>query len=143
MANTSNIFVQMQLLLAAEATSVHVDRRLWRKHRNKMFFEEMLWPSSDEDFKANLRVSRATFTFLCKELHDALVRMETRITNREPISVERRIAAALWWLGSSSEYRTVAYLFGVATSTLCEIIHEFCAEVCRKYMRKLIRLPTG
>lgn len=136
----SALFTQAQLLLSVELTTTRVDRKIWRKRRGELFFDETLWPSPDEDFKANLRVTKATFLLLCRLLRPVMERSDQV---RLPISVERRVAAALWWLGSSSEYRTVASLFGIATSTMCSAVHEFCAEVCRILKRFLIRLPQG
>lgn len=45
------------------------------------------------------------------------------------ISVEQRVAITLWCLATPAEYRTVAHLFGVARSTVCEIVHETCETI--------------
>ena len=54
-----------------------------------------------------------------------------------PISVEKRIANALWRLGTNVEYRTISHLFGVSISTVCIIVHEVCKS------KKYIKIPTG
>jgi len=47
---------------------------------------------------------------------------------RKAIPLEKRIAKALYILGSSSEYRTVGRLFGVSDSMVCKILQEFCLK---------------
>jgi len=44
----------------------------------------------------------------------------------------KRVAIALYALGSSSEYRVIGRLFGVSKSIVGEILKEFCAEVWSK-----------
>lgn len=93
------------------------------------------------DFKNRFRVSRSTFSeIVCKM--SGLERQNTCF--REAISVEKRTAIALYALGSSSEYRTVADLFGVGRSTVGEIVLEFCDEVVSVYgdMFKSFYPPT-
>lgn len=48
---------------------------------------------------------------------------------RSSISVAKRVAVALYAIGSSSEYRTVATLFGIGRTTVGEIVNEFCEAV--------------
>lgn len=43
--------------------------------------------------------------------------------------MEKRIAIALYALGSSAEYRTVANVFGVGKSTVGKLLMEFCEAV--------------
>ena len=40
------------------------------------------------------------------------------------MSLERRVAITLWVLATTSEYRTVGHLFGVARNTVSVIVHE-------------------
>lgn len=49
---------------------------------------------------------------------------------RSAISLEKRIGIALYALGSSAEYRTVANLFGVGRTTVGELVLEFAEAVC-------------
>lgn len=48
---------------------------------------------------------------------------------RKAIPLQKRIAIALYTLGSSGEFRTISNLFGVGKSTVCKILDEFCQEV--------------
>ena len=72
-------------------------------------------------------MSRQTFTYLCERLSPTLRRKDTIM--RRCISVDQRVAITLWCLATPAEYRTVAHLFGVARSTVCEIVHEICNAI--------------
>ena len=51
---------------------------------------------------------------------------------RDAIPLKKRIAVALYTLGSSAEIRTVANVFGIGRSTVGEILLEFCAAIWEK-----------
>lgn len=62
------------------------------------------------------------------------------------ISVKQKIAITLcpqWCLATPTEYRTVAYLFGVAQSTVCKIVQETCQAIVSVLLQKYISLPAG
>ena len=58
---------------------------------------------------------------------------------RRPVSVERRVAVTLWILATvtSSEYRSVFHLFGLAHCTVCVIVHETCKAKIQVSIHKL------
>ncbi|XP_036340253.1 putative nuclease HARBI1 [Rhagoletis pomonella] len=71
-------------------------------------------------------MNRKSFRKLCH----MLIGMERRNTHyRKAIVLEKRVAIALYALGSSAEYRTMANMFGVGKSTVGRILIEFCHEV--------------
>ena len=47
------------------------------------------------------------------------------------------------YLATPCEYRTVAHLFGVACSTVCEIVQDTCRAIVRTLLETYIRFPTG
>lgn len=57
---------------------------------------------SDQQWRENVRMSQATFHYLCSELRDELVKKNTQM--RSAVSVERRVAIALWCLTSNGDY---------------------------------------
>ena len=57
----------------------------------------------------------------------------------QEVSVEKRVAIALWFLATPAEYRTIAHLFGVARSTVCEIVHKTCQAIVTVLLRKYIK----
>ncbi|XP_017491724.1 PREDICTED: uncharacterized protein LOC108379878 isoform X2 [Rhagoletis zephyria] len=70
-------------------------------------------------------MKRSSFNKLCGLL-SCLERKDTNF--RKAISLEKRVAIALYALGSSSEYRSVGNMFGIAKSTVCLIVIEFCKQ---------------
>jgi len=61
----------------------------------------------------------------------------------QAVSVEKRVAIALWCLATPAEYRTSAHLFGVARSAVCEIVHETCQAIVTVLLRKYMKFPSG
>lgn len=56
-------------------------------------------------------------------------KLDTRF--RKAIPLKKRIAIALYTLGSSSEFRTISNLFGVGKATVTQIMEDFCREVVK------------
>ena len=96
---------------------------------------------SSQVWLENFRMSRTTFMYLCRQLSPTIRRADTVM--RRSISVEKRVAITLWCLATQVEYRTIAHLFGVARSTVCEIVHETCSAIVTRLMDTYIRFPTG
>ena len=84
---------------------------------------------------------KETFLHICNKLSPALRRTNTVL--RRPLSVEQRVAVALWCLATPTEYRTIPHLFGIARSTVCEIVHETCQCILDVLMKPCIQFPTG
>lgn len=74
-------------------------------------------------------MSPSAFKILCEKM-SSLRREDTMF--RKAIPLEKRIGIALYALGSSAEYRSIANLFGVGRTTVGEIVLEFCNEVWSK-----------
>ena len=62
---------------------------------------------------------------------------------RKALYVERRVAVTLWCLVTTTEYWTIAYLFGITCSTVCEIVHETCHCIVDVLMKDYINFPNG
>ena len=60
---------------------------------------------------------------------------------RKSLSVEQRVAVTLWYLATPTEYRTIPHLFGIARSTVCEIVHETCHCIVDVLMKDYIKFP--
>uniref|UniRef100_A0A1B0D945 Uncharacterized protein n=1 Tax=Phlebotomus papatasi TaxID=29031 RepID=A0A1B0D945_PHLPP len=110
--------------------------------RTSTYWEEDVPKFSDVQFKADFRASRSTFEFLVEKLSEHLMRIDTVF--REAIPVRKRIAVALYALGSSAEYRTIANVFGLGTGTVAELVLEFCHVVVYLLEREFVSLypPT-
>lgn len=96
---------------------------------------------TNRDWIENFRMGKDTFSYLCQQLCSSLRRQDTVL--RRAISVEKRVAVTLWCLATPCEYRTVAHLFGIARSTVCEIVKETCTLIVATLLHKYIRFPTG
>ena len=69
-------------------------RSVWTRSRSHAFMEVIsAW--YDLDWKRNFRVNRRTFRYLCNELR---VRLHHDSRLRQTITVEKRVAVALWRL---------------------------------------------
>ena len=68
--------------------------------------------------------------FLCQHLKGNIERNNTPL--RDIISVPQHIGVTLWYLATCTEYRTIGYLFGTASCTVCLIIHDTYVDVLLK-----------
>ena len=51
---------------------------------------------------------------------------------RKEVTPNRRLAITLYYLASTSEYRTIANLFGVSTTIVCTCIKDVCEAITRR-----------
>ncbi len=94
---------------------------------------------TEKQFKDNFRVERSTFFEIINQTRPYLSKSDTNY--RAAVPVEKRVACALYALGSTSELRTISNLFGLGVSTTSNIIHEFCSVLIDFYFYGLIRFP--
>uniref|UniRef100_A0A3Q2YLC0 Protein ALP1-like n=2 Tax=Hippocampus comes TaxID=109280 RepID=A0A3Q2YLC0_HIPCM len=115
-------------------------RRMWTRDRAHCFWST-IQHLGDEQWKAHFRMTRETFDYLVELLAPAITRQTTNL--RTPIEPRRRVAIALWWLATSGEYRTIACLFGVGLSTVCNIVRQVTNALVDTLHQRFISLPTG
>ena len=115
-------------------------RSVWSLKKNGEWWSRIVLSMSARQFKENFRVERSTFSKLVQQLDPYLRREDTIL--RPAIPVDKRVACALYALGSTSELRTVANLFGIGKSTAGEILHEFCATIVEFYFNRFITFPS-
>ena len=85
-------------------------RLVWVRNRSQAFTEiSASWDNLE--WKRNFWVNRTTFRYLCTSLSTNLQRC---LAVRAPISVEKRIATALWRLRTNGECRTISHLLEIA-----------------------------
>ena len=48
------------------------------------------------------------------------------------VTPNRRLAITLYYVASTSEYRTTANLFGVSTAIVCTCIKDVCEAITRR-----------
>ncbi|XP_067648025.1 uncharacterized protein [Eurosta solidaginis] len=117
----------MLLTIAACFNEIIIrSQSVWSLEHSSTFWEVDCQKNGPKFFKENFRMTRSSFDKLCIRLQ----KMKKKDTNyRNEIPLEKRVAIALYALGSSSEYRSIANLFGVGKATVCKILIEFCNEV--------------
>ncbi|KAL8221043.1 UNVERIFIED_CONTAM: hypothetical protein K2H54_057767 [Gekko kuhli] len=81
---------------------------------------------------------RSTFNWLVDALRDVLHRQRTEM--RAPVSVERRVAVAVWWMANTMSYRTVAHQFGIARSTVAGIVVEVTRAITEGLLERVVYL---
>ena len=62
---------------------------------------------------------------------------------RASVDVKKQVAIAIYFLGSSAEYRTIGNLVGVSTSTVCKVVHMVCEATVENLLEKYVSFPTG
>ena len=124
----------MCLLLAMYChNTIRVPRQLWALPCSSNWWGNIVLNNfGPHDWMQNFRMSRESFYYLCGQLKHLLEKQTMRL--RKPLSVEQRVAITLWVLATTVEYRTVAYLFGVARSTVCVVVHETCEAIVSRLL---------
>ena len=57
--------------------------------------------------------------------------------------MEAQVAITIWRLGTNIEYRTIAALFGLGRSTVCERVLDTCEVIARHLMPTYVRVPQN
>lgn len=116
--------------------------RVWSKQRCHEWWKRVESGLFREDWwRENLRMSHDTFKIICDQLRPYIQRHDTIF--RKAVSVEARVAVTIWRLASNVEYRTIAGLFGLGRSTVCEIVLDTCEMIAKYLMPKYVRIPQG
>ncbi|XP_077182267.1 M-phase inducer phosphatase 3 isoform X4 [Paroedura picta] len=118
---------------------VRFPRQFWVDERSSDWWENFVWARWDDDhWIANFRMSRGTFFELVEALRG---RMERQVTGmRRPVPVEKRVAAALWYLATPQYFWTVAQQFGLRVTTVGDILKEFCLAMEAELFSKVVCL---
>ena len=94
-----------------------------------------------EEWKENFRMSQESFEKLCTVLRPYIQKNKTRF--RDPISVEKQVAATLYYLVDEGKKRKVANSFVIGKLTVSKIIRRV-TQAISKYLRgKYIVSPTN
>ena len=99
----------------------------------------MLQTFTQQDWVENFRMCKDTFLYICSKLAPTVTRSDTVL--RKSLSVERRVAVTLSCLATPTEYRTIAHLFVIAHSIVCEIVHKTCHCIVDVLLKDYIKFP--
>eukprot|EP00064_Thunnus_orientalis_P020969 superscaffoldBa00006085_g21122 len=118
------------------------NRPIWVRNRSP---GQNFWSTAelfdDEEWKAQFRVSRATFDYLVELIGPIIKRRRTNY--RVPIEPRRRLAITLWWYARAEEYRSIANMFGVGIATVCIIVRQVTSAIVDRLYHRFVSLPSG
>ena len=100
--------------------------------RNQLIYQEF--------WKREFRLQTETFEYIVNLLRPSIEKQNTFW--REAITVEKRIAIAIWRLSTGNSYRATSKVFGIGLSTACKLLAEFCTAVCHLALQ-LISFPKN
>ena len=107
-------------LSAVICLHLSMGRSVWSYERSSPWWDRIVNKSfNEEDWLENCRMSRGTFLYLCAELK-SLEKRDSAM--RRAISLEQRVATALWRLATNDDYRAIAHLFGVSRASVCLLV---------------------
>ena len=114
-------------------------KTMWVYPRPQFWFEQLLVNRyQDHLWREHFRVSRETIEYICGLVSPQLMRQNTIL--REAVSVEKRVAVALWRLATGNSYRTVGLTFGIGRCTAMNVKEEFCSALMRQ-ANNFIKFP--
>ena len=106
-------------------------KTMWVYPRPQLWFEQLVVNHyQDHLWREHFWVSRGTFEYICGLVGPQLIRQNTFL--RQAITVEKRVAVALWRLATGNSYRTVGLTFGIGQCTAMNIKDEFCSALIRR-----------
>lgn len=126
-------------LLIDQSLSVH-QHAVWSYPKSGEWWSQIVVNMTDKQFKDNFRIQRSTFKELVDQIGIFLKKEDTVL--RIAIPVDKRVACALYSLGTTSELRTIGHLFGIGKCTVANILHEFCSIIVEIFLNRLIKFPT-
>ncbi|KAM9163422.1 uncharacterized protein ACDP82_001175 [Pangshura tecta] len=92
----------------------------------------------DSQWLRNFRMRKGTFMELCDLLSPALKRQNTKM--RAALTVEKRVAIALWKLATPDSYWSVGNQFGVGKSTVGAAVMQVAKAIFKLLLRKVVTL---
>ncbi|XP_065435126.1 uncharacterized protein LOC135977904 [Chrysemys picta bellii] len=116
-----------------------VERRFWARETSTDWWDRIVlqvW--DDSQWLRNFRMRKGTFMELCDLLSPALKRQDTKM--RAALTVEKRVAIALWKLATPDSYRSVGNQFGVGKSTVGAAVIQFARAMKDLVIARVVTL---
>lgn len=115
---------------------------MWVKPRSNDWWDRVvLTQFTDEDWRENFRMTRASFVTLVSMMAPFISPKPNCV--RPPVPLDKRVAIALYKMGSCAEYRVVANQFGIHKSTVKKCVYLFCSALVKNYLGELVCLPSA
>lgn len=87
-------------------------------------------------------MSKETFTMLCDIIRTELEPKPLFLVSRQPLSVEKQVAIALYKLASCAEYRVVGDVMGVHKSTVRKCLFRVTMAINNVMVKNNIFMPS-
>ena len=95
-------------------------------------------PIFRELWKNEFRMLPSTSDFIVNLVEADMRKEDTYF--QKTISIQKRVACALWRLSTGNLFRVVSKVFGVGRSTISQTLKEFC-KTLRKEPSRFIKFP--
>ncbi|KAG6926834.1 hypothetical protein G0U57_011028 [Chelydra serpentina] len=116
-----------------------VERRFWARETSTDWWDRIVLQVWDESqWLRNFRMRKGTFLELCELLSPALKRQDTLM--RAALTIQKRVAIALWKLATPDSYRSVANQFGVGKSTVGVAVMQVAHAIVDLLLSKVVTL---
>ncbi len=93
-----------------------------------------------ETWRKNFRLSREEFSTLLEELRPYIT-PDPKSPNYRALSSEKKLAVTLYYLKDTGSMQMSANTFGIALSTVQNILFEVCRKISTILGPKYIKLP--
>ncbi|XP_048684681.1 uncharacterized protein LOC125626039 [Caretta caretta] len=116
-----------------------VERRFWARETSTDWWDCMVlqvW--DDSQWLQNCGMCRATSMELCDLLSPALKCKDTKM--RAALTVEKRVAIALWKLATPDSYRSFGNQFGVGKSTVGAAVLQVANAIIDQLLSRVVTL---
>uniref|UniRef100_A0A452GLE3 Putative nuclease HARBI1 n=1 Tax=Gopherus agassizii TaxID=38772 RepID=A0A452GLE3_9SAUR len=126
-------------LLLVMGEVLPIERRFWARETSTDWWDRIVlqvW--DDSQWLRNFRMCKSTFFELCDLLSPALKRHNTKM--RAALTVEKRVAIALWKLAMPDSYWSVGNQFGVGKSTVGAAVMQVAKAIIKLLLRKVVTL---
>lgn len=122
---------------------IRYKRTLWMAKRSNDFWENIVLKHyTDIQWIESFRMSKASFLQLCELIEKDLKPKETFLKPREPLTVQKQVAVALYKLASCAEYRVIGNVFGIHKSTVKKVIYNVVNAINRNMAQNYIKMPN-
>uniref|UniRef100_A0A8C3HMN3 DDE Tnp4 domain-containing protein n=1 Tax=Chrysemys picta bellii TaxID=8478 RepID=A0A8C3HMN3_CHRPI len=128
--------LEIMLLMGQVIT---VECRFWARETSTEWWDRIelqVWDNSQ--WLRNFRMPKGTFMELCDLLSPVLKRQNTKM--RAALTVEKRVAIALWKLATPDSYQSVGNQFGVGKSTVGAAVMQVAKAITELLLRKVVTL---
>ena len=117
------------------------ERNIWMNPKSDDWFRMADSSFTQEQWYENFRVTKDTFTFILGEIEHEIARHDTPM--RKAVPARKKLAMILYYLASTSEYRTIANLFGVSKAYLCNSIKDVSCAIIKSLQERFIYIPKN